>query len=264
VRLRRATAAFSVWCAGLAGCGKVASPPCPSLMAVEALCEVNPCDLTWDVVQTDHAYCGACQANAWRAGSCGRYDVLVYADPRGDFNGESRYYDKASGDLAGAVIRTPSGNVCLGAPGVTFVDPDCSAAANDQLPGWCSPAGGADAGARAFPCCAQPVVDCSQLFCPMTWRDSKQAAFARYCQPLTEANPQAGVCGDYDVLRYQEGTIERTFYYDATGALVAEIASDSTCEYGPTDGLELPICSSTTLSPICAAGSDAAAAADGP
>jgi len=232
-------------------------------MAVEALCEVSPCDLTWDVVQTDHAYCGACQANAWNAGSCGRYNVLVYADPHGDFNRETRYYDKASGDLVGAVIGTPSGNVCLGAPGVAFFDPGCGASASDQLPGWCSPAG-ADAGARAFPCCGQPIDDCSGMgFCPTTWRDSKAAAFARYCQPLTEANPQAGVCGDYDVLRYQEGTIERTLYYDATGALAAEIASDSACEYGPTDGLELPICSSA-LSSICAAGTDTDAATDGP
>lgn len=200
-------------------------------------------------MQTNHGYCGACTANAWSIWSCGDYDVLTYRDPRAYLNTESRYYDKASGTLVADVYPTRSGGeICGSAPGVAFVDPHCSTGSSDQLPGWCPPSGDEDAGARTFPCCERTLEQCPGLIvCPTTWRDSK-AAVAQFC--ALDGNPQVGVCEGYDVVRYVEGTIERTFYYDATGALVAEIASASLCEYGPANGLELPICP-PTLPSIC-------------
>jgi hypothetical protein len=200
-------------------------------------------------VQTNHGYCGDCTANAWSVWSCADYDVLTYHDPLAYLDTESRYYDKVSGNLVADMYPIPSGGeICGTAPGVAFVDPHCSTGSSAPLPGWCPPSGDADAGARAFPCCARALAECpGAIVCPTTWRDSK-AAVAQYCQ--LDGNPQAGACGDYDVVRYVDSATERAFYYDATGALVAEVTSDSLCEYGPANGLELPICPST-LPSIC-------------
>jgi hypothetical protein len=247
VRRRRAKIAFALWSVSLAGCGKSASPECSAWASVQALCQRSPCDLTWQAVQTNQGYCGTCTANVWSVWSCGDYDVLTYQDPFASLDTESRYYDKVSGNLVADMYPTASGSeICGSAPGVTFVDPHCSTGSSAQLPGWC-PTADVDAGASSFPCCERTLDQCSgAIVCPTTWRDSK-AAVLQYC--ALDGNPQAGVCGDYDVLRYVDSAIERSFYYDATGALVAVITSGSLCEYGPANGVELPICSS--LPSIC-------------
>jgi hypothetical protein len=198
----------------------------------------------------------------WSVGSCGGYNVLFH--DRAD--GPSLYFDQTSGKLVGAaeVPQVTPSTWCRSAPGVAFDPPDCGSSFTAQLPGWCSPSGDADAGSRAFPCCETTADRCpgSAFLCPTVWRDSR-VALSQFCQPLVSgANPQAGACGGYDVIRYLSGTTERTLYYDATGALVAEIAADSLCEYGPVNGIELPICSSS-LPAICPDGG-VDGGADGP
>jgi hypothetical protein len=237
--------------ASLAGCGKSEPPRCPQASSLMDLCSVitpNPCPLLWSAVQTDHAYCAACATEAWSAGSCGGYDVLFNATFAARL-----YYDEASGKLVGAAEGPGPGAPCLSAPGVAFGVPDCGSSVIGQLPGWCSSDSAADAGARAFPCCQNTVDACVQapFPCATTWRDS-QTSLAEFCPPDTNyTGEQAGTCGDYDVLRFTDGTTERTFYYETvTGALVAEIEGDLLCDYGPLSGLTLPVCP-PTLPSIC-------------